>query len=46
MYKPDGSIYIGHFDHGRAQGAGAYIFANGSYYNGAFERNHAKTLEG
>lgn len=34
MYKPNGSIYIGYFENGRAQGRGVFIFEDGSYYEG------------
>lgn len=46
MYKPNGSIYIGHFDNGRAQGKGVFIFDDGSYYEGDFNRNVAETQKG
>jgi len=46
MYKPNGSIYLGWFDHGRAQGKGVYIFDDGSYYNGDFNKNAAESKNG
>lgn len=46
MYKPNGSIYIGYFDHGRAHGKGAFIFEDGSYYEGEFYKNYAETQKG
>jgi len=46
MYKPHGSIYLGYFDHGKAQGKGVFIFPDGSYYNGEFSRNEAETKNG
>lgn len=46
MYKPNGSIYLGYFENGRAQGRGVYIFEDGSYYEGEFNRNYAETTKG
>jgi len=46
MYKPNGSIYLGSFDHGRAQGKGVFIFEDGSYYHGDFNRNLAESKNG
>lgn len=46
MLKEDGSVYIGHFDHGKAQGAGVFIFPNGSYYKGDFKDNKAESQHG
>ena len=46
MYKPNGSIYIGYFEHGRASGRGVYIFEDGSYYEGDFYNNSAQTEKG
>ena len=46
MYKPNGSVYIGYFDNGRAQGRGVFIFDDGSYYEGDFNRNVAQTQKG
>jgi len=46
MYKPNGGIYLGYFDHGKAQGKGVFIFPDGSYYNGEFARNEAETKNG
>ncbi len=39
MYKSDGSLYIGEFQKGKAEGKGAYIFTDGSYYQGNFKDN-------
>ena len=36
MYKNDGGFYIGFFQNGKAHGRGAYIFQDGSYYEGEF----------
>lgn len=46
MYKYDGSLYIGHFQHGKAHGKGAYIFPDGSFYNGDFVHNFAESESG
>jgi hypothetical protein len=46
MYKEDGSLYIGHFNHGKAEGKGVFIFPNGSYYNGDFIDNKAESNHG
>lgn len=46
MYKPNKSLYIGHFYHGKAQGKGAFIFADGSYYFGDFNKNCAESQNG
>jgi len=46
MYKPNGSIYLGYFDHGRAQGKGVFIFDDGSYYLGDFNKNVAESKIG
>jgi hypothetical protein len=39
MYKEDGSLYIGEFSKGKAEGQGVYIFTDGSYYQGKFIDN-------
>ena len=41
MYKDDGALFIGYFDHGKANGPGRYIFKNGSYYDGEMRDNTA-----
>jgi hypothetical protein len=46
MFKPDGSLYLGYFDHGKAQGKGVYIFKDGSYYQGDFNSNCAESSHG
>ena len=46
MYKSNGALFIGNFDHGKAQGKGVFIFDNGSYYKGDFYRNKAESEEG
>lgn len=32
MYKSDGSLFIGKFAQGRAEGAGLFILADGAYF--------------
>jgi len=46
MYKHDGSLFIGHFTHGKAHGKGAYIFSDGSFYNGDFRNNSGESENG
>ena len=46
MYKVDRSLYIGFFKNGKAHGKGAYIFADGSYYEGDFVNNSAEAHYG
>lgn len=46
MYKGDGSLYIGEFEKGKAQGEGIYLFKNGSYYQGEFKNNEAECNKG
>jgi len=41
MYKSDGSLFIGNFHLGKAEGHGVYIMPNGSYYIGHFTNNRA-----
>lgn len=41
MYKSDGSLYIGHFDKGKAEGQGAFIMPDGVIYQGHFHNNYA-----
>jgi hypothetical protein len=41
MYKQDGSLFLGQFSLGKAQGNGAYIFKDGSFYSGTFNNNIA-----
>ena len=43
MHKPDGSLFLGYFSHGKANGIGTYIFNNGSFYAGYFNNNVAET---
>ena len=46
FYKKDGSLYIGHFAAGKAQGKGVYVFPNGAYYEGMFDNNKANDKNG
>lgn len=46
MYKNDGSLYVGEFLKGKAEGKGAYIFADGSHYEGNFKDNEANDENG
>lgn len=41
MYKQNGGLYLGWFDHGKAHGRGAFIFPNGAFYDGEFHQNMA-----
>lgn len=41
MYKKDGSLFIGRFEKGKASGLGAYLFPDGSAYEGDFINNYA-----
>jgi len=43
MHKADGSLFLGYFSHGKANGNGVYIFSNGSFYSGEFNNNIAVT---
>lgn len=42
MYQVDGSIYMGNFVFGKAEGKGTFILADGSFYNGDFVKNQAE----
>lgn len=41
MYKADGSLFIGNFSHGKAQGLGLFILKDGSYFQGSLKNNTA-----
>lgn len=45
LYKNDGSVFIGHFNNGKADGEGVLIFPDGSYVNGKFNNNMLKEGE-
>ena len=34
MYKSTGDLFLGNFNKGKAEGKGAYIMKDGSYYKG------------
>jgi hypothetical protein len=40
MYKKDGSIFIGQFINGVAEGPGFYAKVDGTYYKGDFSNNY------
>ena len=44
--KKNGAIYAGNFLKGRAEGPGACVFADGSYYEGEIVNNVAETTCG
>ena len=41
MYKSDGSLYIGHFEKGKAEGQGVFLMPDGVIYQGHFHNNYA-----
>ena len=45
MYKVNGGMYIGYFKDGKAQGRGAMIFPDGSFYFGDFFRDKADSFQ-
>ena len=46
MYKNDGSVFLGYFNHGKALGNGIYILKDGSYFEGELVDNIADCLNG
>jgi hypothetical protein len=42
MYRSDGSVYIGQFNNGTANGNGIYILPDGTYYEGFMVDNKAE----
>ena len=46
MYKADGSLFIGIFSHGTAQGDALLILPDGSYYQGMMKDNTAECSNG
>lgn len=46
MYYSNGSVFVGQFTNGTANGSGHFVFPNGSYYHGAMVNNKAQTEEG
>jgi hypothetical protein len=41
MYYKNGSIFIGQFENGEANGPGHFVFEDGSYYHGNMTNNKA-----
>ena len=46
MYKADGSLFVGNFKDGKANGEGYYFIFDGSFYHGKFENNKAVDSRG
>ena len=46
MYRNNGSLFIGRFDGGVAEGDGYYIKPDGSYYKGNMKNNQANDENG
>ena len=44
MYKSDGSLFIGQFTNGVANGESVIIFEDGSYLKGLFAENTANGI--
>lgn len=45
MYHKGGSVYIGQFSHGIANGIGHYVMTDGSFYQGKMKDNSANDEE-
>lgn len=45
LYKKNGSLYVGCFSNGKAEGQGTLIFPDGSYARGSFHNNMLKKGE-
>lgn len=43
VYKKNGSVYVGHFRDGKAEGLGLFVFPDGSYYEGEMMDNIAES---
>ena len=41
MYKKNGSVFVGYFDEGVANGDGHYVMSDGRYYHGRMANNKA-----
>ena len=46
MYHKNGSLFVGNFENGAANGPGFYIKADGSYYKGLMKNNKAEDKKG
>jgi hypothetical protein len=46
MYKKNGSVYVGEFFEGDADGEGHYVKIDGSYYEGKVKDSKANDLNG
>jgi hypothetical protein len=46
MYFHNGSVFVGQFENGMANGPGHYVFSDGSYYNGHMQANQADGISG
>lgn len=46
MYKENGSVFIGNFVSGKAEGPCFYVLKDGSYFKGNMKDNHAHCEEG
>lgn len=46
MYFKNGSVFVGFFENGRANGPGHFIFPNGSYYHGKIVAGKANDING
>lgn len=46
MYYPNGSVFVGSFQDGLANGEGHYVFFDGSYYMGKMKDNKADDSSG
>jgi hypothetical protein len=46
LYKKNGSIYVGYFKEGKAEGNGLCVFVDGSYYEGEMVNNLAECTNG
>ena len=46
MYKADGSLFVGNFRNGKANGWGYYFTTDGSYYHGNLVDNKSEDTNG
>ena len=42
MFKKNGTVFVGLFDDGIANGIGHFVLHDGSYYHGNFSNNQAE----